>query len=590
MTPMASPPAVEEKAPAPASRLEVLADQLIKENLSDEEVFAVGQDMGYSPEFMSDVLAALKKPVIENPFKTYVRSTWRQIRTSWRRLRRGFTSLTKRPYLFFTTANLGAVAVILVATLIGGNSGVTATSSQFGVTGVAGLATFISAVIQYVAFFQFAKARYPIASAAIGFLLCLPLAGLLSRFGPAATSTVNFITITVGFFLLAFMFGVSGLVVSLIGAAVKLRQAQKAERDLSRQGMLERLFQVRAKLQEEGDDPIIQRKRTLKQMARHSLLLPAIAIVVGAIWGLFQVLAIAGLTAFGNADPASGAFPAVTLIAIVGSVVLVSLISYFGGGFFKALASALAFCSGFIGARGLPIAPFGPDRLMAFIENGSHISVVVVCLITAAFAGWWGRIEQVGLQTNRYRSDDPARLVAELIELERKLNPDSRAACVLVVDVARSTAIKAGADQLDIEYTFRGYQDLVLKITGRHGGEVISTAGDGAIAGFGDPVQALKAAKEIQRTMDSFNRDVNRLGKSFRIRIGIHCGETRSDLQQAPYNELIDIAAHVEGSAPVGGIAVTEPVKASIPDEPLAEMAEAVDGKRVFIVLSPTGA
>jgi class 3 adenylate cyclase len=90
--------------------------------------------------------------------------------------------------------------------------------------------------------------------------------------------------------------------------------------------------------------------------------------------------------------------------------------------------------------------------------------------------------------------------------------------------------------------------------------------------------------------MTEFNSQVNRLVDPLRLRIGIHCGQTASSLQEVPYNELIDIAAHVEASAPVGGIAVTEQVVKYIEDEAVAEIKDEIDGHRVSIVLNPTNA
>jgi len=55
-----------------------------------------------------------------------------------------------------------------------------------------------------------------------------------------------------------------------------------------------------------------------------------------------------------------------------------------------------------------------------------------------------------------------------------------------------------------------------------------------------------------------------------------------------PFNELIDIAAHVEREAPVGGIAVTQRVVENLADERVAALKDQVDGQNVYVVLNPT--
>jgi class 3 adenylate cyclase len=88
--------------------------------------------------------------------------------------------------------------------------------------------------------------------------------------------------------------------------------------------------------------------------------------------------------------------------------------------------------------------------------------------------------------------------------------------------------------------------------------------------------------------MDEFNTITNRLPSSFRVRIGIHTGHVSAQLAEVPFSELIDIAAHVEKEAPVGGIAVTQSVADSLGDERVTALKEPVDGINVYLVLNPT--
>src|SRR5690606_547747 len=176
----------------------------------------------------------------------------------------------------------------------------------------------------------------------------------------------------------------------------------------------------------------------------------------------------------------------------------------------------------------------------------------------------------------------------ELVKLQWRLNPKTQATCVLVVDVARSTAMKANADPLKIEWSFREYQLLIEGWVNRNNGEVLSTAGDGAVATFATCNEAMLCAKQIQTEMPRFNARVNRLDDPFRLRIGLHTGETSAQMADVQYNELIDIAAQVESHSPVGDIAVTERVARFLPNAAFAALKEEVAGQPVSIVLNPT--
>ncbi|MCG9894360.1 MAG: adenylate/guanylate cyclase domain-containing protein, partial [Fimbriimonadaceae bacterium] len=167
-----------------------------------------------------------------------------------------------------------------------------------------------------------------------------------------------------------------------------------------------------------------------------------------------------------------------------------------------------------------------------------------------------------------------------------RLSGEGRDAAILAVDVARSTALKAAADPPDVEYSFREYQALVARTVQEAGGEVFATAGDGALASLPSAEAALLAARTIQTRINRFNQEINRL-RDFRLRIGLHAGSSAADFGATQHHELIDIAAHTEGMAPVGGIAATEAFRSRITAEEMAEINAEVDGHKVFIVLRP---
>jgi class 3 adenylate cyclase len=148
--------------------------------------------------------------------------------------------------------------------------------------------------------------------------------------------------------------------------------------------------------------------------------------------------------------------------------------------------------------------------------------------------------------------------------------------------------MKSLADPWTVEYSFREYQTFLEKIVHEQGGSVIATAGDGAVAEFPTVYQAYNAARRIQTEIENFNRKVNKLERAFRLRVGMHMGPVTGSINDVEFSAVIDIAAHVQGAAPIGGIALTGIVAEHLRDEPLAQLAEPVDGQTIFLSMRPT--
>jgi class 3 adenylate cyclase len=183
---------------------------------------------------------------------------------------------------------------------------------------------------------------------------------------------------------------------------------------------------------------------------------------------------------------------------------------------------------------------------------------------------------------------DQAAVVAEIARLSTVLGMSSTEVTCMVVDVVQSTKMKREANPLAVEVSFREYTSFVRREVVRHGGAVQSIAGDGVIAEFGSPVSAFATARQIQTLIPEFNRTANTLTLPFRLRIGLHSGSVHGDLEQVSFAEVIDVTAHIEKEAPAGGIIVTQPVRDALPDEAFVELAESLDGQRVFIAQQPT--
>jgi class 3 adenylate cyclase len=209
-------------------------------------------------------------------------------------------------------------------------------------------------------------------------------------------------------------------------------------------------------------------------------------------------------------------------------------------------------------------------------------------VVAGATGGMAGRAYE-HLRTAALRaSNDRDVLTAEMIDLEWRLRPGDRHVCALVVDVAGSTKMKAGADPLVVEMCFREYQNWVGATAVAHGGEVASRAGDGAVLAFEREDDAIAAGLALQAGLARFNAESNRLDNPFRLRIGIHCGEIAGDLAEVEYTGVIDGAAHVESMAPIGGVAVTATAAHRAHGWRFSPIGQQFQGNEVLVVLGPS--
>lgn len=376
-----------------------------------------------------------------------------------------------------------------------------------------------------------------------------------------------------------------GMAAALLGAYAKVRRAEAHAKAMTRQEMLVRLVDVRERLASHSDS----------QSGRSpSWLEPR-----GARWVAFAVLApiclrLAASPLMWAVDPGqqveSGllASPAVATAAIC----------------FAALDAGAMVCSGFLAGRlqvagvagalyfassvlaGIVPGVYFRTRLSAGIDWAAQGAALAIAVAFATVGGVVQRLAEAARKAQMLRENDREALLAEMIDLEWRLQPERRRAVVLVVDVAGSTAMKQGVDPLVAEMCFREYQAMVERVCEAYGGKVHSRAGDGAVVGFADERSALAAARALHDQVAGFNRERNRLPEPFRLRVGLHAGEVMGELSEVEFSRVIDEAAHVEAAAPVGGIAVSSEVAAALPGRAFEPVPSRVEGLSV-LVLAP---
>lgn len=157
-------------------------------------------------------------------------------------------------------------------------------------------------------------------------------------------------------------------------------------------------------------------------------------------------------------------------------------------------------------------------------------------------------------------TEERKKLIQQLVEIQDKLNSDEQFVTFLSVDVVGSTAMKTESNALAVEYTFNEYHRYVENVTTKYGGKIHSTAGDGVTCVFDNAAGGLAAAKAILGGLFEFNAFRNRVGKDIQLRAGLHTGPVLApgrDATSVNFSHVIDVAAHMQKAAPIGGLLVS---------------------------------
>ncbi|MBV6458391.1 MAG: hypothetical protein HONBIEJF_01518 [Fimbriimonadaceae bacterium] len=375
-----------------------------------------------------------------------------------------------------------------------------------------------------------------------------------------------------------------GLTFSLVGGYFHIRQVELEVERLTRQELLQRFFEIQERMSEPSEvvpeHPLYGKNRFLDGFRVSPL---SRGVVLGMLFGIVEVALTSAVAGRSLNEPGP-------MFMRAGVGVLATL-GFMGAAFVsgtpvRGIATALAGMAGMLAIEVMPIGHFGPDVVRDLGAWGFVINVALTVALGGA-AGLGAFLEERAHRQKLLDRNDPETLVSEMVKIQRLLNPGAKSVCVMVVDVARSTDMKSGADPLRAEWTFREYQNLLQDIVLSNHGKVHSTAGDGMVAAFDTCEAGLAAARQIQHQLQEFNLSTNRLVHPFRLRIGLHYGTITGSLDDVQFTRVIDVAAHAERFSQLGGIAVTDAVATHLPAESVAELVREIDGHRLFMVLDP---
>ena len=133
--------------------------------------------------------------------------------------------------------------------------------------------------------------------------------------------------------------------------------------------------------------------------------------------------------------------------------------------------------------------------------------------------------------------------------------PVKRWVAVMFSDIVDSTRLAEEVGDDEWTSVVGRYREFVRATFAGRGGEEVGTQGDGFLAQFPSPADAVLCAIDIQRDIE----DVAAAGFGLQLRIGVHAGEAVHDDGDL-IGRVVNLAARVTGEADPGEILVTEPV------------------------------
>ncbi|MFZ4507637.1 MAG: adenylate/guanylate cyclase domain-containing protein [Fimbriimonas sp.] len=519
---------------------------------------------------------------------------------AWQRIRRFFGGLTREPIRF--VAFTGAVPVSMM--IVFGT--MSAAGYRWNYMGYSVsqtlmlIASTVAMCLHLGCYFQKGMVRYALQGGLclwVGFAvpsMIVNWLALANQGAPDSSRWLQMVLVMAGTFIFALAYACVGSFAAVFGGYWQIKKKERIREALTRQEKLERYLILKSKLDSSNtvteETTWLDRFPFLGALHKYAFLLgPVLALVLAVASHLLTSV----VPPVGTTSGESQITGMQALMLVLNTILAVaSLLSFVFAGFFARRAWRGVLVSASMIAVKLLFQYFVPnaasDALLGAAKTQLTIISSATLMLITLVSALGATVQRRFARERMLQRNDRNTLLAEMLQLHVELVSEDLHVCVMVVDAAKSSEMKATSDPLVVEYTFRLYQEWIEELSEKHGGRVHSTAGDGAVVAFDTCEEALRAARHIQRDVERFNREKNKLSKPFRLRIGLHTGIIKADLDEVQFTEVIDIAAHVEATSQVGGIAVTQKVAESLAQEVFIPLATEVDGYRVLLVKNPT--
>jgi adenylate cyclase len=152
-----------------------------------------------------------------------------------------------------------------------------------------------------------------------------------------------------------------------------------------------------------------------------------------------------------------------------------------------------------------------------------------------------------------------------------------RLAAILAADIVGYSRLMEADEAGTLTRLKALWTELLEPTIGRYNGRVFKTTGDGVLVEFSSAVDAVCCSVSIQTEMRS--RPVSDLDETaLRYRIGVHLGDVVIEGDDI-FGDGVNIAARLEGLAPVGGVAISGSMQEHVAGKVEAAFTDAGDQK-----------
>ncbi len=132
-----------------------------------------------------------------------------------------------------------------------------------------------------------------------------------------------------------------------------------------------------------------------------------------------------------------------------------------------------------------------------------------------------------------------------------------RLAAILAADVVGYSALMQRAEEATYVEFERLKRELIEPGLCRHAGRLIKTTGDGVLAEFASPLDAMRCAVEIQDHLATSSSPL-------KLRVGLNLGDVIVGQDDDLYGDGINVAVRLEGIADPGGILISDKVYSEV--------------------------
>lgn len=136
----------------------------------------------------------------------------------------------------------------------------------------------------------------------------------------------------------------------------------------------------------------------------------------------------------------------------------------------------------------------------------------------------------------------------------------------LDIDVVGSYGMKQGALAEHIIVSFERWRDWVRNMVEQFDGQVLNSNGDELMCFFESSHQAVRGASAVLDRLDGFNAEQNLLELPFRLRMGVHTGDSLVDRSRGvAFSCVLDTAGHLQKHAQTNGLLISQDTLKNLP-------------------------